>query len=105
MFVVGLGFDRAGFGANAKGVAAVSLAGMAAPFLLAVLLAPWLLGMPGLCTPAVTRLKATLFLGAAMPSPPIPCWRASSTNADCPARGSAPCACRRARSTTRARNS
>lgn len=66
MFVVGLGFDRAGFGATDKGVAAVSLAGMAAPFLLAVLLAPWLLGMPGLCTPVVTRLEATLFLGAAI---------------------------------------
>jgi Kef-type K+ transport system membrane component KefB len=66
MFIVGLGFDREGFGSNVKGAAAVSLAGMAAPFLVAVAIAPWLLGIDGLFTPRVTQFEATLFMGAAI---------------------------------------
>ncbi len=31
MFIVGLGFDRSGFRSNARGAAAVSIAGMVAP--------------------------------------------------------------------------
>lgn len=66
MFIVGLGFDRDGFAGNARGAASVSIAGMAAPFLVAVALTPWLLGMPGLFTPRVTMFEATLFMGAAI---------------------------------------
>jgi Kef-type K+ transport system membrane component KefB len=66
MFLVGLGFDRAEFRASARGAAAVSIAGMAAPFAAAFLIAPWLLGQPGLFTPKVTALEASLFLGAAI---------------------------------------
>ncbi len=66
MFLVGLGFDRAEFRAGARGAALVSIAGIAAPFLAAVLLAPWLLGMEGLFSPKATQFEATLFLGAAI---------------------------------------
>jgi Kef-type K+ transport system membrane component KefB len=66
MFLVGLGFDRNEFRANARGAAAVSSAGMAAPFLAAFLLAPWLMAHPGLYSPRVTELEAALFLGAAI---------------------------------------
>jgi Kef-type K+ transport system membrane component KefB len=66
MFIVGLGFDREGFSSNVRGAASVSLAGMAAPFLVAVALTPWLMSMPGLFTPKVTLFEATLFMGAAI---------------------------------------
>jgi Kef-type K+ transport system membrane component KefB len=66
MFIVGLGFDREGFAGNVKGAASVSLAGMAAPFLVAVALTPWLMSLPGLFTPKVTTFEATLFMGAAI---------------------------------------
>jgi Kef-type K+ transport system membrane component KefB len=66
MFLVGLGFDRREFRASGRGAAAVSIAGMAAPFAVAVLIAPWLLGMRGLFTPKVTQIEATLFMGAAI---------------------------------------
>lgn len=66
MFLVGLGFDRDEFRKGAKGAAAVSIAGMAAPFAVAIAVAPWLMGHGGLFTPAVTRLEATLFMGAAI---------------------------------------
>ncbi len=66
MFLVGLGFDRREFRASGRGAAAVSIAGMAAPFAVAVLIAPWLLGMGGLFTPKVTQIEATLFMGAAI---------------------------------------
>lgn len=63
MFLVGLGFDRAHFRSNARSAGAVSLSGMAVPFLLAVLLAPWLTGI-GLFAPDLGTFQATLFLGA-----------------------------------------
>lgn len=66
MFLVGLGFDRSEFRANARGAASVSIAGMAAPFAAAFVLGPWLLGQPGLFSPKVTGLEASLFLGAAI---------------------------------------
>lgn len=65
MFAVGLGFRRDQFRMNLGSAGAVSLAGMAAPFLAAVLLTPWLLGM-GLFEPRVSLSQATLFLGACM---------------------------------------
>jgi Kef-type K+ transport system membrane component KefB len=39
---------------------------MAAPFAVAVAIAPWLIGHGGLFTPKVTRFEATLFMGAAI---------------------------------------
>ncbi|WP_338501038.1 cation:proton antiporter [Sphingomonas kaistensis] len=63
MFLVGLGFDRAHFRSNAKSAGAVSLSGMAVPFLLAALLAPWLMSME-LFSPDLGTFQATLFLGA-----------------------------------------
>ena len=64
MFVVGLGFDTDHFRHNAKSAGAVSLSGIAAPFLLAALLAPWLMGTPGLFAPGLTTVQAWLFTGA-----------------------------------------
>ena len=64
MFLVGLGFDRAHFRSNARSAGAVSISGMAAPFLMAVLLTPWLMGFDGLFAPGLTTFQATLFMGA-----------------------------------------
>jgi Kef-type K+ transport system membrane component KefB len=64
MFLVGLEFDRMHFRSNVSSAGAVSLAGMAAPFLCAVLLTPWLLPIPGLFAPNLNLFQATLFLGA-----------------------------------------
>ncbi len=63
MFLVGLGFNRSHFRDNAGSAGAVSIAGMAGPFLAAVLLAPWLVGQ-GLMSPRLDTLQATLFIGA-----------------------------------------
>ncbi|MEG3177600.1 cation:proton antiporter [Sphingomonas sp. RB3P16] len=64
MFIVGLGFDTRHFRSNLKSASAVSLAGMAAPFALAVLLAPLLMRTPGLFSDRLTSVQAALFLGA-----------------------------------------
>lgn len=66
MFLVGLGFDRSHFRIHGRSAAAVSLSGMAAPFLVAILITPWLMSVGGLFTPAVSRFEATLFMGAAI---------------------------------------
>lgn len=63
MFLVGLGFDRSHFRANVTSAGAVSLSGMAAPFVIAIFLAPWLME-EGLFSPQMTRAEATLFFGA-----------------------------------------
>lgn len=64
MFLVGLGFDGGHFRANGKSAAAVSLAGMAAPFLVAIAITPWLMTIPGLFSDNLTSFEATLFMGA-----------------------------------------
>ena len=66
MFLVGLGFDRAEFRNSARSAAAISVAGIAAPFAAAALIAPWLMGADELFSPKVTPFEATLFLGAAI---------------------------------------
>ncbi len=66
MFLVGLTFDREEFRASFGKAAAVSLGGMAAPFAVAALMVPWLIGLPGLFMPAVSVAQASLFLGAAI---------------------------------------
>ncbi|MDG2521319.1 cation:proton antiporter [Caulobacter segnis] len=65
MFLVGLGFQSEHFRSNAKSAAAVSLSGMAAPFLVAVAMAPWLLSH-GLFGKGIDAFQATLFMGAAI---------------------------------------
>ena len=66
MFLVGLGFRTDHFLSQAKSAAAVSFAGTAAPFLLAVLITPWLLNTPGLFSDRATLAQAMLFMGAAI---------------------------------------
>ncbi len=65
MFLVGLGFQADHFKSNAKSAAAVSLSGMAAPFLVAAAIAPWLLNL-GLFGKGIDTFQATLFMGAAI---------------------------------------
>lgn len=64
MFLVGLGFDRTHFRSNAASAGAVSISGMAGPFLFALLLTPWLISIPGLFAPELSLFQATLFMGA-----------------------------------------
>jgi Kef-type K+ transport system membrane component KefB len=66
MFLVGLGFRSDHFKANVHKAAAVSISGMAAPFLIAIVGAPWLMSVPGLFSPDASRFEATLFMGAAI---------------------------------------
>lgn len=66
MFLVGLEFRADHFRAKLKSAAAVSLAGMAAPFLLALVLTPWLMQQPGLFAPRLSTSEATLFMGSAI---------------------------------------
>lgn len=65
MFLVGLGFRTDHFRLNARSAVAVSFSGMLAPFLVAIALTPWLLGLD-LFGPGVNSLQATLFMGAAI---------------------------------------
>jgi Kef-type K+ transport system membrane component KefB len=64
MFLVGLGFRSDHFRSQMGSAAAVSFTGMAAPFLVAVFLAPMLQRVPGLFAADVNQFQATLFLGA-----------------------------------------
>ncbi|RYZ96150.1 MAG: cation:proton antiporter [Moraxellaceae bacterium] len=66
MFLVGLGFRVDHFKANAGAAAAVSISGMAAPFVVAILITPWLMTVPGLFSENASRFDATLFMGAAI---------------------------------------
>ncbi|RZA06912.1 MAG: cation:proton antiporter [Moraxellaceae bacterium] len=66
MFIVGLGFRKDHFKANAGAAAAVSISGMAAPFVVAVMITPWLMTIPGLFSEKATQFNATLFMGAAI---------------------------------------
>jgi Kef-type K+ transport system membrane component KefB len=72
MFLVGLGFRREEFRANAPGALAVSLSGIAAPFAVAILATPLLMGLPGLFAAGVSRTDATMFLGAAIAITALP---------------------------------
>jgi Kef-type K+ transport system membrane component KefB len=64
MFMVGLTLRLDHFQSKAKSAAAVSAAGIAAPFLLAALITPFLLTVPGLFTAGISQANATLFMGA-----------------------------------------
>ncbi|MEG3087001.1 cation:proton antiporter [Sphingomonas sp. PB4P5] len=64
MFLVGTTLRIDHFKAKAKSAAGVSLAGIAAPFAVAILITPFLLDVPGLFAPGISLTNATLFLGA-----------------------------------------
>jgi Kef-type K+ transport system membrane component KefB len=66
MFLVGVEFKTELFRSRARSAASVSIAGMLAPFLCAVVAAPWLMKIPGLFSDQATQSEATLFLGAAI---------------------------------------
>ena len=65
MFLVGIGFRADHFKSNAKSALAVSLSGMAAPFLVAISLTPWLMSL-NLFGKGVQSFQAMLFMGAAI---------------------------------------
>lgn len=64
MFLVGTSLRIDHFQSKARSAAAVSMAGIAAPFLFAILITPMLLQIPGLFAPGISQSNATLFLGA-----------------------------------------
>jgi len=64
MFLVGTTLRIDHFKAKAKSAASVSLAGIAAPFVIAIAMTPFLLKVPGLFTAGISQLNATLFFGA-----------------------------------------
>ncbi len=64
MFMVGTTLRLDHFRTKAKSAAFVSMAGIAAPFGIAVLITPLLLGVPGLFATGISQTNATLFLGA-----------------------------------------
>ncbi|TWB20862.1 transporter (CPA2 family) [Nitrospirillum amazonense] len=64
MFLVGTTFRGDHFRTNGKSAFAVSFSGIAAPFLIAVLITPMLLKVPGLFADGLPQGQATLFMGA-----------------------------------------
>ncbi|MBB3695816.1 cation:proton antiporter [Sphingomonas sp. BK580] len=64
MFLVGTTLRLDHFRTKARSASFVSMAGIAAPFLIAVLITPLLLGVPGLFASGISQANATLFLGA-----------------------------------------
>src|SRR5579859_7256273 len=64
MFLVGTTLRLDHFKTKARSAFGVSAAGIAAPFLLAAALTPWLLSVPGLFAETITQANATLFTGA-----------------------------------------
>lgn len=66
MFMVGLRFRTDHLKGRGRSAAAVSLSGVAAPFVVAILLTPWLLSVLGLFGESVTPFQAILFMGAAI---------------------------------------
>jgi Kef-type K+ transport system membrane component KefB len=66
MFLVGAEFDTALFQSRIRSAASVSVAGMAAPFVLGAALALWLVKVPALFSEKATLGEAMLFLGASM---------------------------------------
>jgi Kef-type K+ transport system membrane component KefB len=63
MFLVGLSFDRSHFRKNVTSAGAVSLSGIIVPFVLAILVTPWLMGK-GLFAAGLSAVQATMLFGA-----------------------------------------
>jgi Kef-type K+ transport system membrane component KefB len=66
MFLVGTTVQIDHFQTKMRSAASVSAAGILAPFLVAILITPWLLTVPGLFPVGISDLNATLFMGACM---------------------------------------
>lgn len=64
MFLVGTTLQLDHFQAKAKSAIGVSLAGIIAPFLIAIAITPFLLTIPGLFAAGISQFNATLFMGA-----------------------------------------
>jgi Kef-type K+ transport system membrane component KefB len=64
MFLVGTTLQVNHFRSKARSAIGVSLAGIAAPFFIAWLVTPLLLGVPGLFAAGISQTNATLFMGA-----------------------------------------
>ena len=64
MFLVGTTLRLDHFRSKAKSASMVSLAGIAVPFAIAILITPLLLGVPGLFADGINQVNASLFLGA-----------------------------------------
>ena len=64
MFLVGTTLQVNHFRSQARSAVGVSLAGIAAPFFIAFLITPLLLGVPGLFAAGISQTNATLFMGA-----------------------------------------
>ncbi|ESQ83792.1 potassium transporter [Asticcacaulis sp. AC466] len=64
MFIVGTSFRVDHFKSKGRSAFAVSLAGITAPAVLAILITPWLLTIPGLFAEGISRFNATLFMAA-----------------------------------------
>lgn len=64
MFLVGTTLQLDHFQSKARSAFVVSLAGIVAPFLIALAITPFLLTVPGLFAEGISRANATLFTGA-----------------------------------------
>jgi len=64
MFLVGTTFKTEHFRAKARSAFGVSASGIIAPFLIAVVITPFLLTVPGLFAKGISQFNATLFMGA-----------------------------------------
>ncbi|RYY31833.1 MAG: cation:proton antiporter, partial [Sphingomonadales bacterium] len=64
MFLVGCTLHLDHFKTKAKSAASVSIAGIATPFVMAALITPLLLTVPGLFAEGISQWSATLFMGA-----------------------------------------
>lgn len=64
MFLVGTTLRLDHFATKARSAVGVSLAGIGAPFFIAFLITPSLLGVPGLFAAGISTTNATLFMGA-----------------------------------------
>ncbi len=64
MFLIGLTLRLDHFRSKARNAAMVSAAGLLAPFLMAVLITPYILQVPGLFADGLGQGQATLFMGA-----------------------------------------
>ena len=66
MFLVGLDFDTGMFKSRARSAIAISVSGILVPFVMACLLATWLISHGGLFADNISWVQAMLFLGAAI---------------------------------------
>lgn len=64
MFLVGTTLRLDHFATQARSAIVVSVSGIAAPFFIALLITPVLLGIPGLFADGISTANATLFMGA-----------------------------------------